>query len=230
MTETGALDSRRIDFFPQGVWNNGMEAVTMSERSAGWIIEPGDSSVSHFENMIEINGRYESPENPEDAFDYHIFLRPWGMLWEDVRSGDTSGCIARDMMPLYYDNWYLSLLSLGFEHPTASFGEGIDAINKSLEASAGALDPAAKEGADGYVDMATLKELLPWCKKEVSYDTTYDEIAQKFGVHGKSKESLFEDMSYYVWWTTEDDYIQIGFNIHPDGSETWNVTSWSGIE
>ena len=26
-----------------------------------------------------------------------------------------------------------------------------------------------------------------------------------------------------------DDYSQISFNIHEDGSETWNVTQWNGI-
>jgi len=232
-SDLGRLVSARVDFFPCGWWNDGMKAVTMSERDIGWTVDPADSTVSHFENMLEIKGHYESPDNPEDSFDYFIYLRPWGTLWEDVRSGDTSGCLYRDMMPLYHDNWYISLLNLGYEHPTGTFQEGIDVINDYLaggQNGGGPLDPADKEGADGKVSMATLKQMLAWCKTEPDYSTTYEEIAAKFGVHGRQEKSLFDNMSYYRWWATEDDYIQIGFTIHEDGSETWNVTQWQGID
>ncbi|MBR3867647.1 MAG: hypothetical protein IKM54_07645, partial [Butyricicoccus sp.] len=234
-SDFGRLVSKRVDFFPYGCWNNGMAADTMSEREVGWTIDPADSTVSHFEDMLEIKGHYASPENAGDSFDYYIYLRPWGTRWDDVRNGNTEGCLYSDMMPLYHDDWYVSLLNLGYEHPTSTFEEGIDAINAYLAgqsgggSAGGALDPAAKAGADGKVSMATLKELLPWCKSEVSYDTTYDEIASKFGAHGKQIESLFENMAIYRWIAGENDYIQISFNIHEDGSETWNVTQWNGI-
>lgn len=81
---------------------------------------------------------------------------------------------------------------------------------------------------DGKTDLATLQRLLPWAKK-LSYSTTYDEIAAEFGVHGQSQDSLFEGKSIYCWWATDDDYIQITFDLHDDSSETWNVTQWSGI-
>ncbi|MBR5284189.1 MAG: hypothetical protein IKU27_03990 [Clostridia bacterium] len=232
--EAGKLVSKRIDFFPYGYWNNGTKADTMSEREIGWTIDPANSTVSHFENMLEITGHYQSPDNSDDSFDYYIYLRPWGTLWEDVRSGNTEGCLYKDMMPLYHDNWYVSLLNLGYEHPTTTFDEGIDIINDYLASqnnggSSGALDPAAKDGADGKVSMATLKEMLPWCKTETDYDMTYDEIASKFGVHGKQIDSPFENVSIYRWMAGDNDYIQISFNIHDDGSETWNVTQWQGI-
>ncbi len=233
-SDAGSLVSKRVDFFPYGHWNNGMEAVTGSEREVGWTIDPASSTVSHFENMLEIKGHYESPDNPDDSFDYFIYLRPWGTLWEDVRNGNTEGCLYSDMMPLYHDNWYISLLNLGYEHPTATFQEGVDIINDYLanqsSGGSGAPDPAAKASADGKVSMETLKELLPWCKTETDYDMTYDEIAAKFGVHGKQIESLFEGKSIYRWIASENDYIQITFDIHDDGSETWNVTQWNGIQ
>lgn len=237
-SDPGRLVSKRVDFFPYSCWNNGMEAVTLSERNEGWTIEPASSSVSHFENMIEITGHYESPDNSLDSFDYYIYLRPWGVLWDDVRNGNTEGCLYQDMMPIYHDNWYISLLNLGYEHPVASFQEGVDIINEYLanqngdggNAGSAQLDPAAREGADGKVSMAVLKELLPWCKTETSYDTTYDEIAAKFGAHGKQIESLFEGKTIYRWSSDDENYIQITFDIHEDGSETWNVTQWNGID
>jgi len=235
-SEKGCLASDRVVFFPEGKWNNGMAADTMEEREDGWVIDPADSTVSHFEDMLEFTGHYVSPENPDDSFDYYVYLRPWGMLWDDVKNGDTSGCLYKDMMPLYYDNYYLSLLNLGYEHPLSSFTEGIQVIEDAIaNANAGgntaaALNPADKEGADGKVPMAVLKECLPWCKKETSYDTTYDEIAARFGVHGLAVDSLFENIAIYKWLADDDNYIQISFNIHEDGSETWNITQWQGIE
>jgi len=235
-SELGRLVSKRVDFFPYSQWNNGMEAVTMSERNTGWVIDPADSTVSHFDDMLEITGHYESPDNADDSFDYHIYLRPWGTLWEDVRNGNTEGCLYKDMMPLYHDNWYISLLNLGYEHPVATFQEGIDTINDYLAAQANggsssgsALDPAAKAGADGKVDMATLKNALAWCKENASYSTTYDEIAAQFGVHGKQEKSLFEQNTIYRWWATEDAYVKITFTLGDGGTELWNVTQYNGV-
>lgn len=116
-----------------------------------------------------------------------------------------------------------------------SFEEGINAINDYLASEGGSggsgtLDAADKEGADGKVSMAVLKEMLPWCKSETSYDMTYEEIAAKFGVHGASIESLFEGKTIYRWGSDDDNYIQITFDLHEDGSETWNVTQWNGID
>lgn len=228
-SDKGRMVSSRVEFFPNGSWNNGMEAEPMSERATGWTVDPAASTVSHFENMLEITGHYESPENPDDSFDYYIYLRPWGTVWDDVRNGDTSGCLYQDMMPIYHDDWYLSLLYLGYSEPTATFQAGIDAINAYLaEESGGTLDPAAKEGADGIVPLQKLKDLLQWCKKETDYNTTYDEVAAQFGVHGKLIKDDGE-YRYYRWLADEDNYIQITFSVK-DGVEYWNVTQWNGLK
>jgi len=228
----GVMKSSRVVFFPNEVWNNGMEAAEMDERSIGWTVDPSESTVSKFENMIEITGHYADPNNSEDSFDYYVYLRPWGTLWDDVRNGDTTGCIYSDMMPLYHDNWYVSLLNLGYESHVASFEEGIDIINAALagESTGGSLDPADKANADGKVSLAKLKELLPWMKTETDYGMPYEVIAEKFGVHGKSIESLFEGKAIYRWLADDENYIQITFDINDDGSETWNVTQWSGLK
>ena len=73
-----------------------------------WTIDPTQSMVSEFEHMICISDTVYSPDN--GWFDYYIFLRPWGMDWEDVRTADTSAMLYDDMMPLHYDDWYLTQL------------------------------------------------------------------------------------------------------------------------
>ena len=78
---------------------------------ADWIVDPGASMVSSFDHMISINGTVYDEDG--EWYDYYIFLRPWGYLWEDVRGADTSDMLYDDMMPLYYDDWYLSQVEEG---------------------------------------------------------------------------------------------------------------------
>ena len=214
----------------------------MNMEEGSWRIDPSNSTVSHFDHMIEIVGRYVSPENPEDFFDYYIYLRPWGTLWDDVREGDTDGCLYSDMMPLYHDNWYVSLLNLGYEQSVASFQEGIDIINDYLanggsensnqSGSAGSLGD--KASADGIVPtMDAAKAGLEWCKTERSYSSTYDEVAAQFGVHGKYIDTWDANNKKYVryrWFADEKNYVTVTFEVQPDGSETWNVTAWDGFK
>mgnify|MGYP007069200662 CR=1 FL=1 len=53
-----------------------------------------------------------------------LYLRPWGVDWSDVRTGDVSGCWYEDMMPPGYDSWYARLLAQGTAQMPDSFGEG----------------------------------------------------------------------------------------------------------
>ena len=45
---------------------------------ADWIVDPG---LMDFEDLIRIDGYYE---NGDDEFYYEIYLRPWGIEWDDV--------------------------------------------------------------------------------------------------------------------------------------------------
>ncbi|MBR6791421.1 MAG: hypothetical protein IKM31_11215 [Oscillospiraceae bacterium] len=222
--EYGALTSGSGSFFTSGSWLDAF-SVTACEISAGeWNISSDSFTVNQFDHMIELDGHYVNPDRCQSTFSYHFYLRPWGMSWEDVRTGDTSGCIYSDMMPLYYDNWYAPLVNSG-----AGLPDSLEAGTAVLQGGSAPVS-GDKQNADGKVDMATLQRCLPWCKTERTYSTTYDEIAALFGVHGKSVESLFEGKTIYRWWADDDDYIQITFDLHEDGSETWNVTQWNGIQ
>jgi len=110
-------------FFDAKEWLPGVQMPEFRIPAEEWWVDPTFSTVSHFDHMVEIEGWYEDPENPDNGFYYCIYLRPWGVEWEDVREGDTSGCIYSDMMPLYYDDWYLPLLEKGEPMPD-TFADG----------------------------------------------------------------------------------------------------------
>ena len=74
-----------------------------------WVIDPGDSVVSVFENSLLIYGEY-GPDEDGDTFTYFLFLRPWGTDWSDVAEYDTDDMPYPDMMPMDYDDWYLPQL------------------------------------------------------------------------------------------------------------------------
>lgn len=65
-----------------------------------WSLEPGWNG---FDSIIAIeNGHYEGEKG---SFDYNIILRPWGRTWEDVDASQPQ------LMPYFYYDWYLPMLS-----------------------------------------------------------------------------------------------------------------------
>lgn len=67
-----------------------------------WIIDPDDYTV---EDLIVIEGHHDA--EGED-FDYVVFLRPWGRVWDDVDE---------DMLPYFYNGWYLPQIDTGEKMP-----------------------------------------------------------------------------------------------------------------
>lgn len=55
--------------------------------------------------MIYIDGWYE---NGDDGYYYEIYLRPWGLRWDDA---------GEDYLPYLYDDWYLPLIDAGKSMP-----------------------------------------------------------------------------------------------------------------
>lgn len=125
----------------------------------------------------------------------------------------------------------------------ASFQEGIDIINDYL--TNGGSEPSNqsggiqsslgdKENAKGIVPtMDVAKAGLEWCKTERSYSSTYEEVAAQFGVHGKYIDTWDANNKKYVryrWFADKDNYVTVTFEVHADGTETWNVTAWEGFK
>ena len=124
--DSGYIDLTYIDeddlgwaivYFGDGTTENGCmvsqsgSIFDLNLESGDWVVDPGVSMVSEFDHMIHIESTMYDSDG--DWFDYDLFLRPWGMLWEDVRVADTSDMLYEDMMPLYYDDWYLPQLESG---------------------------------------------------------------------------------------------------------------------
>lgn len=75
--------------------------------SGDWVVDPADSIVSRFDQMIYIRATAVDPDDSNSWIDYMIFLRPWGMSWEDVRSDSCEDMPYTEMMPRLYDDWYV---------------------------------------------------------------------------------------------------------------------------
>lgn len=58
------------------------------------------------DDMLTLNGSYTDDNG---SITYTIYLRPWGVKWDDVDE---------DMRPYYYETWYLPLIEAGEELPT----------------------------------------------------------------------------------------------------------------
>lgn len=221
----GVMTSGSCTFYDGGEWLPNVVTVQPKE-IYDWYVDPESSSVSHFENMIEIEGFYEDPNNDDNYFTYYMYLRPWGTRWDDVAAGDTSGCIYSDMMPVIYDDWYLPLLELGVEELPNSIAEGFALIENGAESA------AVPEG-DGQMTLDQLRIALDWVKSNQSYDRTYEEIAAGIGVGGlyvDEFENGGKTFCRYRWLSDDENRITITFEKHDDGSLTWNVTSWDGID
>ena len=61
---------------------------------ADWIIDP---SLYGYENYMVIDGRYV--DSYDEGFNYVVYLRPWGQLWNDNPEGER---------PPWYEDWYLT--------------------------------------------------------------------------------------------------------------------------
>ena len=67
-----------------------------------WNASPADAG---YDDCLMFTGKVQ---DGEDSYDYTIVLRPWGKLWDDVEE---------DLLPYYYDDWYLPLIEENAEMP-----------------------------------------------------------------------------------------------------------------
>ena len=192
---------------------------------ADWIVDPG---LSDYEDLIWITGFYE---NGEDEFTYEIYLRPWGASWDDL---------SEDVQPLYYFDWYLPLIEAGAAMPDA-IGEGAPA------ASAGTDTPASTgsgdiPGGDGIVSDEAVQKAWVYMSEVAKdiYNTTYEELAEYFGVDGLFDKQEFSDvyeanMRFYKWIssTNPHNFIYVNFLEKEPGVykiSAYNTSGFSGSE
>ena len=188
---------------------------------ADWIVDPG---LLDYDDLIWIDGDYE---NGDDAFHYDIYLRPWGLYWEDM---DESG------YPYRYTDWYLPLIGAGKSMPDAIGEDSSNDLNPPTPPD------AAASGGDGIVTEEQVQKGYVWMNKvnKNIFDASYDDIAAYFGVEGLFVKEEYSDhmkANYrYYKWVSEDDnshFIYVNFKEKSPGVYTvsaYNTSGFSGTE
>ena len=193
---------------------------------ADWIVDPG---LLDYDDLIWIDGDYE---NGDDAFHYDIYLRPWGLYWEDM---DESG------YPYRYTDWYLPLIDAGMSMPDAIGEDPSNDFNPHDSAPLTQTDAAASGGdgivteeqvQKGYVGMNEVNHNI--------FDAAYEDIAAYFGVEGQFVKEEYSDhmkanYRYYKWISADDDshFIYVNFKEESPGIyevSGYNTSGFSGKE
>lgn len=81
----------------QGGW-----FTDMSLDSGAWVSDPG---LLDYPQLIHIAGDYEMEDN---TYHYDIYLRPWGVYWDDMDEA---------ALPYLYHDWYLPMIASGSAMP-----------------------------------------------------------------------------------------------------------------
>ena len=179
--------------------------------------------------MIWISGDYE---DGDDEFHYDIYLRPWGLYWDDMEE---------DTYPYRYTDWYLPLIDAGKSMPDA-IGENASEEAAPTEGSQPTSPDAAASGGDGIVTEEQVQKGYVWMN-EVNkniFDATYDDIVAYFGVEGQFVKEEYSDhmkanYRYYKWISEDDDshFIYVNFKENESGVYTvsaYNTSGFSGTE
>ena len=148
------------------VMSEGGWFTNVAVEHADWIVDPG---LLDYDDMIWISGDYE---DGDDEFHYDIYLRPWGLHWEDI---DESG------YPYRYTDWYLPLIGAGKSMPDAIGEDSPNDLNPPTPPD------AAASGGTGIVTEEQVQKGYVWMN-EVNkniFDATYDDIVAYFGVEGQ---------------------------------------------
>ena len=192
---------------------------------ADWIVDPG---LQELADIICIDGRYK---NGDDTYRYEIYLRPWGLYWDDVEE---------ENRPYLYADWYLPLIdagksmpdSIGADAPAGSGNMGTTTSNPGGETSGGDGIVTEEQVQKGYVWMNEVNKNI--------FDATYDDIAAYFGVKGQFVKEEYSDhmkanYRYYKWISEDDDshFIYVNFKENESGVYTvsaYNTSGFSGTE
>ena len=193
---------------------------------ADWIVDPG---LLDYDDLIWIDGDYENGDN---AFHYDIYLRPWGLHWDDM---DESG------YPYRYTDWYLPLIDAGKSMPDAIGEDPSNDFNPHDSAPLTQTDAAAS-GGDGIVTEEQVQKGYVWMNEVNNniFDATYEDIVAYFGVEGQFVKEEYSDhmkanYRYYKWISKDDDshFIYVNFRENESGVYTvsaYNTSGFSGTE
>ena len=192
---------------------------------ADWIVDPG---LTDQDDLICIDGWYE---NGDDEFYYEIYLRPWGVYWDDVDE---------DSRPKSYDDWYLPLIKAGKSMPNA-IGADAPASSGDTKSTAPSGNSNAP-GGTGLVSEEAVQKGYVWMNEVNNniFDSTYEDLVDYFGVEGEFVKEEYSDhmkwnQRYYKWVSKDNSshYIYVNFAEKEPGVYTisaFNTSGFSGKE
>ncbi len=150
---------------------------------ADWIIDP---SLYGYENYMVIDGRYVDEENPDQGFNYIMYLRPWGQLWDDI---------PEDERPPDYEDWYLDNYTAEsmVETVLASITD-YDGYDDSEIDGPDTEESAPLTSAGGTVDVGyelngiNISAMLPidWCSEKNAFGVNFYNVADLEDTHSGS--------------------------------------------
>lgn len=203
---------------------------------ADWIVDPAlitYDALMNYDNMICIDAWYEVEDG---GYKYNIYLRPWGMTWDDV---------APENRPASYDTWYLPLIEAGLGAPDTVGGEpdlsgAAPAATEAPEATAVPEATAAPETAAGdgdygksnpdavgiarLEDMQALYKICFESRTNGYHVFSYEDARDMLGCDGVVRQTAsytWNESKHTYRWVTEDgkDYFNISFTV--EGDEEW---------
>ena len=194
---------------------------------ADWIVDPGLTDVP---DLIYINGFYE---DGEDEYTYDIYLRPWGLYWDDMEE---------DQLPESYYDWYLPMIEAGEFMPGSFNAVPPTGGGTAVSSSSPSAPPANAPGGTGIVSQEQVEKGYVWMSEVAKdiYHTTYEEMVAYFGVEGEFDKEEFDDnmqenRRYYKWVSSENSnhFIYVNFAEKEPGVFTvcaFNTSGFSGSE
>lgn len=104
--DVAIVDGDVAEFCSTGGTFGGMEVAYEQ-----WYCRSDDDS--DYDQTFWISATYDNGEGM--CFDYTFYMRPWGLLWDDVEANDP------DLLPGYYD-WYQEMLAAGYDEAPDTIG------------------------------------------------------------------------------------------------------------
>lgn len=186
---------------------------------ADWIVDPG---LVDYENMVWLDGWYEDSYG---SFKYDFYIRPWGVLWDDVDE---------EALPYLYESWYLPLVEAGALMPDVVGGEATEYEAGAAAAAASGDYGQSSAGATGEVSREVMDTAILSLKQDFIWDDVkYSDIRDLLGTDGvpyTSFDSWRDDHHTYEWFAPERVTLLVSFNVK-DGEElssSWSSGGWDG--
>jgi hypothetical protein len=178
--------------------------------------------------MICIRGQYDADAN-SNWYTYSVFLRPWGMRWDDVAAADPGQLPYPNMTPKFYEDWYLPQLDTPETTAPSQTQTPTPTVEPTPETQTLAPGEPSSTG-DGVIGMERLLRLYKWLDTmdgSLMFAKTYPELAAVAGAEGRDcgntgPNSMSElGDHYFNWYADDTHYLHVGFRPGKDG--IWTV-------